>query len=69
MAKKTTCPACKWDSANEWWDKHTKEVMRIKDTDRYVPVDMPKEIHEDEQVQFACPMCGVKVNGTDLIRD
>lgn len=64
-----TCPKCKFTSVSTWWDNHTKEDMEIEPTDLYVPIKAPKDLHKDYMVRFSCPVCGERVNGTDLIRE
>ena len=52
-----------------WWDSHTKEDTGIEPTDYYISIKACKEVHREAMVRFACPICGERVNGTDLIRE
>jgi hypothetical protein len=60
------CPKCSQSNTVDFWDRHTKQEVGIKDTDTFVSAGADKKVHDEVQSYYHCPICNEEVDGIDL---
>lgn len=60
------CPECKQSNTVEFWDRHTKHEVGVKDDDPFVSSGADKATHDEIQSFYHCPICNEEVDGINL---